>query len=46
MPFRFLEPQPGTMEKRLRVIEEISERTSGFWTNAHGWADGTIDAPN
>jgi hypothetical protein len=38
MPFHFLEPEPESMEKRLRVIEEISERTSGFWTNAHGWA--------
>ena len=26
------------MEKRLRVIEEISERTSRFWTKSYGWA--------
>ena len=38
MAFHFLEPEPGTTGERLRVIEKMSERTSRFWTNAHGWA--------
>jgi hypothetical protein len=38
MAFHFLKPEPETIEERLRVIEEFSERTSKFWTNAHGWA--------
>jgi hypothetical protein len=38
MAFHFLEPEPEPIEKRLRAIEEISYRTSRFWTKAHGWA--------